>query len=90
MGKLLPGQLAAHLEQAGCLPVLYLPAWLLTACASAFPLAFAARLVDVMLTDSFAEPMLKVAPSVRLLLFDRLPARSCQSPDRLSGHYAPT
>lgn len=48
------------MEEMGCLPVLYLSAWLLTSFASAFPLVFAARIVDVLLTDSFAEPMMKV------------------------------
>ena len=60
VGKLMPAKLAGHMEEHGCLPVLYLSAWLLTAYASAFPLTFAARVVDVMLTDSYAEPMMKV------------------------------
>ena len=55
----MPAKLASHMEEHGCLPVLYLSAWLLTAYASAFPLTFAARVVDVMLTDSYAEPMMK-------------------------------
>jgi len=55
----MPAKLAGHMEEHGCLPVLYLSAWLLTAYASAFPLTFAARVVDVMLTDSYAEPMMK-------------------------------
>ena len=59
VGKLMPAKLAGHMEEHGCLPVLYLSAWLLTAYASAFPLTFAARVVDVMLTDSYAEPMMK-------------------------------
>lgn len=73
MGKLLPGRLAAHLEAAGCLPVLYLPQWLLTAFASSYPLVFAARLVDVILADSFAEPMMKV---LRTLLTRSSPCRA--------------
>ena len=75
----MPARLAGHMEEHGCLPVLYLSAWLLTAYASAFPLTFAARVVDVMLTDSYAEPMMKarepaeksrfaqVAPTIRKL-----------------------
>lgn len=65
MGALLPARLAAHLEEAGCLPSLYLPGWLLTAFSSTFPLAFATQLVDAMMTGSVVEPLMKVrCPSV--------------------------
>ena len=60
VGRLLPPKLAAHMEESGCLPVLYMSAWLLTVFASAFPLAFASRVMDVLLTDSYSEPMMKV------------------------------
>ena len=56
----MPPKLAAHLEERGCLPVLYMSAWLLTVFASAFPLSFASRVMDVLLTDSYSEPMMKV------------------------------
>ena len=62
LSKLLPPALAAHLEAAAALPVLYASSWLLTCFAADFPLHFAARVMDVILTDShgFASPMLKV------------------------------
>ncbi len=56
----MPPRLAAHMEERGCLPVLYMSAWLLTVFASAFPLSFASRVMDVLLTDSYSEPMMKV------------------------------
>jgi Rab-GTPase-TBC domain len=60
VGRLMPPKLAAHLEERGCLPVLYMSSWLLTVFASAFPLSFASRVMDVLLTDSYSEPMMKV------------------------------
>jgi Rab-GTPase-TBC domain len=56
----MPPKLAAHLEERGCLPVLYMSSWLLTVFASAFPLSFASRVMDVLLTDSYSEPMMRV------------------------------
>ena len=49
------------------------PTKLLTAFASSYPLVFAARLVDVILADSFAEPMMKV---LRTLLTRSSPCRA--------------
>jgi Rab-GTPase-TBC domain len=60
VGRLMPPRLAAHLEERGCLPVLYMSSWLLTVFASAFPLSFASRVMDVLLTDSYSEPMMRV------------------------------
>lgn len=56
----MPAQLARHLEERCCLPVLYMSAWLLTGFASSFPLPFAARVMDVLLTDSCSEATMKV------------------------------
>lgn len=56
----MPPKLASHLEERGCLPVLYMSSWLLTVFASAFPLSFASRVMDVLLTDSYSEPMMRV------------------------------
>ena len=64
----MPAKLAGHMEEHGCLPVLYLSAWLLTAYASAFPLTFATRVVDVMLTDSYPEPMMKARACSRAMV----------------------
>ena len=59
----MPQQLALHMEERCCLPVLYMSAWLLTGFASSFPLPFASRVMDVLLTDSYSEPTMKVGPS---------------------------
>ncbi len=60
LGKLLPDQLATHLESHAVLPVLYASSWFLTCFASDFPIQFAARVLDVVLTDCYAAPMMKV------------------------------
>lgn len=60
LGKLLPAQLAEHLESLAVLPVLYASAWLLTCFGSDFPIGFAARVLDVVMTDCYAAPMMKV------------------------------
>ena len=60
----MPPRLAAHLEERGCLPVLYMSSWLLTVFASAFPLSFASRVMDVLLTDSYSEPMMRVSTAL--------------------------
>ena len=59
-GKLLPPKLADHLEQHGALPVLYVSAWLLTSFSADFPLYFASRVMDVVLSDSVHEGGMKV------------------------------
>ena len=56
----MPAALALHMEERCCLPVLYMSAWLLTGFASSFPLLFASRVMDVLLTDSYREPVMKV------------------------------
>lgn len=61
LSKLLPPRLAAHLEAHAALPVLYASSWLLTCFAADFPLHFAARVMDVLMTGhAAASPMLKV------------------------------
>jgi hypothetical protein len=85
VGKLMPAKLAGHMEEHGCLPVLYLSAWLLTAYASAFPLTFAARVVDVMLTDSYAEPMMKARARAGGAVSCARPAASKQPCQRRSA-----
>jgi hypothetical protein len=61
LSKLLPPRLEAHLEAHAALPVLYASSWLLTCFAADFPLHFAARVVDVLMTgQGAASPMLKV------------------------------
>ena len=41
------------------IPVLYASSWLLTAFAADFPLFFSSRVMDVVLTDRYLEPMMK-------------------------------
>ncbi len=60
LGKLLPMRLEAHLEAHGVLPVLYASSWFLTCFASDFPISCAARVLDVVITDCYAAPMMKV------------------------------
>ncbi len=61
LSKLLPPRLAAHLESHAVLPVLYASSWLLTCFAADFPLHFAGRVMDVLLTGhQVASPVLKV------------------------------
>uniref|UniRef100_A0A1D1ZTZ1 Rab-GAP TBC domain-containing protein n=1 Tax=Auxenochlorella protothecoides TaxID=3075 RepID=A0A1D1ZTZ1_AUXPR len=64
MGRLLPPRLAAHLEAHSVLPVLYASSWFLTCFASDFPLPFAARIMDLVVTDCYAAPIMKVALAV--------------------------
>ena len=59
IGKLLPPRLAAHLENNSVLPVLYASSWLLTAFSADFPLFWSSRVMDVILTDCYIEPMMK-------------------------------
>ena len=59
-GKLLPPKLADHLEQHGALPVLYVSAWLLTSFSADFPLHFASRVMDVVLSERVYEGGMKV------------------------------
>ena len=55
----MPARLAAHLEAHCAIPVLYASSWLLTAFAADFPLFFSSRIMDVVLTDRYLEPMMK-------------------------------
>lgn len=60
ISKILPGDLAGHLEQHAVLPVLYASSWLLTAFSADFPLFWSSRVLDVIFTDCYIEPMMKV------------------------------
>ncbi|KAL4430666.1 hypothetical protein ABPG75_005922 [Micractinium tetrahymenae] len=66
LSKLLPPRLGAHLEAHAVLPVLYASSWLLTCFAADFPLHFAGRVMDVLLTQGHqvASPVLKVAVAI--------------------------
>ena len=59
--KLLPARLERHMEGHGVLPVLYLSSWLLTSFGSDFPLFFSSRVLDVVLTGSYPNAVLKVS-----------------------------
>ena len=61
LGRLLPSRLEAHLEAHAVLPVLYAPSWLLTCYASDFPIPVAARVLDLVITDCWAAPMMKAS-----------------------------
>lgn len=61
LGRLLPPPLASHLENHAALPVLYASSWFLTCFAADWPLQFAARVLDVIITDSYSTPMMLVA-----------------------------
>eukprot|EP00890_Picochlorum_soloecismus_P005899 jgi/Picsp_1/630/NSC_00626-R1_tbc1 domain family member 4 len=61
LSRLIPKDLEAHMEENMILPVLYASSWLLTCFASEFPIKFAARVMDVVITDSYDIPMMKVA-----------------------------
>ena len=58
--KILPDDLANHLEEHAVLPVLYASSWLLTAFSADFPLFWSSRVLDVIFTDCYIEPMMKV------------------------------
>ena len=65
LSKLLPPRLAAHLEAHAALPVLYASSWLLTCFAADFPLHFAGRVMDVLMTGKHVvSPILKVAVGI--------------------------
>lgn len=59
VGRLMPQRLARHLEEHSAIPVLYASSWLLTAFAADFPIFFASRVMDVVLTDRYLEPIMK-------------------------------
>ena len=61
LGRLIPPHLSAHLEANSCLAVLYASSWFLTCFAAEFPLHFAARVMDLVVTDSYSAPLMKVA-----------------------------
>jgi hypothetical protein len=61
LNQLIPSKLRDYMEERMVLPVLYASGWLLTCFASEFPIKFSARVMDVMITDSYDLPMMKVA-----------------------------
>lgn len=61
----MPPRLGEHLEAHCVLPVLYASSWFLTCFASDFPIAFAARVLDVVICDCYAAPMMKVGEACR-------------------------
>lgn len=65
LSKLIPTEMERHLENHMVLPVLYASSWLLTCFASEFPIKFAARVMDVIITDSYYLPIMKV--SIKIL-----------------------
>lgn len=64
VGRLLPPRISHHLEAHGALPVLYASSWLLTCFSADFPLSFAARVMDAVLSSAMPEPMMKVRACV--------------------------
>lgn len=53
LGCLAPPRLTAHLESHGVLPVLFASSWFLTCFAGDFPFHFAARVMDLIITDTY-------------------------------------
>lgn len=66
LAQLLPEDLLNHLEGTGCLTVLFASSWILTSFVSDFPYQVAARIMDVLMADSFDHVVLKVALAVLL------------------------
>lgn len=66
LSALLPRDLAEHLERHMVLPVLYASSWLLTCFASEFPIKFAARVMDVVLTNSYELAMMRVSLQIMI------------------------
>jgi hypothetical protein len=64
LGKLIPPELEEQLETHMVLPVLYASSWLLTCFASEFPIKFAARVMDVIITNSYHLPIMKVSIAI--------------------------
>lgn len=61
LGKLMSPSLLTHLESHGALPVLFAPSWFITCFAADFPIHFAARVMDLVITDSCTAPLMRVA-----------------------------
>lgn len=49
-----------HAQDHLAIPVLYASSWLLTAFASDFPIFFASRIMDIILTDRYVVSIMKV------------------------------
>lgn len=61
LARLIPPRLSAHLENHAALPVLYASSWFLTCFSAEFSMHFAARVMDLVVTDCYAAPFMKVA-----------------------------
>ncbi|MEW5300973.1 MAG: hypothetical protein WDW38_005115 [Sanguina aurantia] len=64
LSKLMPTSLNRHLEACGVVPVYYASGWLMTAFSCDFPISFAARIMDAMMTDKCDFALLKVAATL--------------------------
>ena len=80
VGRLMPQRLARHLEAHCAIPVLYASSWLLTAFAADFPIFFASRIMDVVLTDRYLEPIMKARAPASLHCLYREPGGASTSP----------
>jgi hypothetical protein len=61
LGRLMPPRLSTHLENHAALPVLYASSWFLTCYSADFSMHLAARVMDLVVTDHYAAPFMKVA-----------------------------
>ncbi|BDA47761.1 probable TBC1 domain family member 1 at N-terminal half [Coccomyxa sp. Obi] len=64
LGRIMPRNLARHMEEHCAIPVLYASSWLLTAFASDFPIFFSSRVMDIILADRYLEAMMKVVVGI--------------------------
>eukprot|EP00198_Chlamydomonas_reinhardtii_P009264 XP_001698601.1 predicted protein [Chlamydomonas reinhardtii] len=64
LSRLISPALNTHLENMGVVPMLYGASWLMTAFSADFPIAFSARIMDVLLGDQCECALLKVAVAV--------------------------
>jgi Rab-GTPase-TBC domain len=63
LGKFLPN-IKKHLEAQGAVPVLYASQWFLSTFSCPFPVGFACRLIDVMLTENSDAVLMRVALAI--------------------------
>ncbi|KAG2449368.1 hypothetical protein HYH02_005521 [Chlamydomonas schloesseri] len=72
LSRLISPALNTHLETMGVVPMLYGASWLMTAFSADFPIAFSARIMDVLLGDQCECALLKVAVAVMKVVEPRL------------------
>lgn len=60
----IPLDLRQHLSRCGVPPSMFLPPWLLTVFSADFPLSFAARLIDIMLSDGWQRILINTSVSL--------------------------